>query len=160
MSLPLYTFLSPDRFYLEDGSEHSEQWPVEVEAVSLQDVDDRIQLHFNEQGLMWDLLDQKAHSIAQQNRLLVLDAMVVKTTNCDESLDVKSFQDCQLDEDNAAAEVAAQDLAEEGLTAKSGMIRNFGRGADPGRFQPNSVYLTLKGMRLPYSGDGDGAGEV
>lgn len=160
ISSPLYTFLSPDRFYLEDGSEHIEQWPVEVEAVSLQDVDDRIQLHFNEQGLMWDLLDQKAHSIAQQNRLLVLDAMVVKTTKCDEGLDVKAFQDCQLDEDKAAAEVAAQELADDGLAAKSGMIRNFGRGADPGRFQPNSVYLTLKGMRLPYSGDGDGAGEV
>lgn len=160
-SSPLYTFLSPDRFYLQDGTESAEQWPVEVEAVSLENVDDRIRLHFNEEGLIWDKLDQKAQSIAQENRLLVLDAVVVESTKCDQTLDVKAFQDCQLNEDNAAADAAAEELgAEGGIAAKSGMIRNLGRGADPGGFQPNSVYLTLKGMRLPYSGDGDGAGEV
>jgi hypothetical protein len=114
-----------------------------VEAVSLENVDDQIRLHFNEEGLIWDKLDQKAQSIAQENRLLVLDAVVVESTKCDQTLDVKAFQDCQLNEDNAAADAAAEELgAEGGIAAKSGMIRNLGRGADPGRFQPNSVYLT------------------
>lgn len=96
----------------------------------MDNVDDRIRLHFSEEGLIWDKLDQKARSIAQENRLLVLDAVVVESTKCDQTLDVKAFQDCQLNEDHTAADAAAEELGAVGsIAAKSGVSRNLGMGA-------------------------------
>jgi len=154
--LPYYSFLSPDRFSLGAQNNEGEEWPLSIEAQSLEDSEDRITLIFNEDGLQLEQLDEYAFTVASNDKLIMLDAISVIPNECESYTDLADYHECIIGSDSEEST-----SSEEGEWAsKQGGNLNLGRGMDPGRYQPNSLYLVLKSLRLPYTGDGDGFSEL
>ena len=151
-----YSFMSPDRFYANTNSDGVEEWPITVQAQSLENSNDEITLVFNKDGLLWNQLDDHAFAVANSGKLIMLDAISVVENGCETITKLEDYQACM--EETESEESHASEQGE--WAAKQTPKTNFGRGMDPGRYQPNSLYLVLKSLRIPFTGDGDGLAEL
>jgi hypothetical protein len=139
--------LSPDRFYLQDGDNGNEMWPVTFSAVSMEDPDKEISVTFDKNGYVSSSLSSgkvSGNSVSSNSEpnLVFVEAIPAVEPN--------DLEPCEEDPD-------CDDGGQSG-----GRANDNTRGDNPRSITTSGTqtYFAVNSIMLATSGDGDGAAEL
>lgn len=136
--------LSPDRFYLDDDEDGNEIWPITFDAVNLSDPSKKIEVTFNQDGLVTSTLskDVKSKAALGSPNLLFVETIPVESCETSECLP-----------DSPPPPTGGNGNGSNGNNVHS-------RGGPTGSYGANDIYFGIKTLRMAHAGDGDGALEM
>lgn len=146
-----YVALNPDKFYLEDDDFGNEIWPVQFEAVNIENSNDKIRVVFDKSGIVSTeyLGPQKSKTFIEDPNILFIEPVSI-IEPCEETGSLGGLQEDCNSLDNPGS----------GSGGTPTNYEDYTRGGPTGTYGAGNVQFAIKSIRLVENGGSDGAGEI